>query len=75
MAKVKLIDRTPSAYEYPLLIKYLLRTPLIHAPKQEIVYRELKRYDYRTLAERVGKLANALVSLGVGPGETIGVMD
>ncbi len=75
MAKVRLIDRTPSAYEYPLLIKYLLRTPLIHAPKQEIVYRELKRYDYRTLAERVGKLANALESLEVRPGDTIGVMD
>ncbi|HYA40350.1 MAG TPA: long-chain fatty acid--CoA ligase [Syntrophobacteraceae bacterium] len=75
MAPVKLIDRTPSAYSYPLLIKHLLRTPLIHAPKQEIVYRELKRYDYDTFAERVGRLANTLKSLGVAPGDTIGVMD
>jgi fatty-acyl-CoA synthase len=75
MAPVKLIERTPSAYSYPLLIKQLLRTPLVHAPKQEIVYRELKRYDYRTLAERIGRLANAMKSLGIGPGDTIGVMD
>ena len=75
MAPVKLIDRTPSAYSYPLLIKHLLRTPLVHAPKQEIIYRELKRYDYRALGERIGRLANALKSLGVGPGDTIGVMD
>ncbi len=75
MAGIKLIDRTPSAYEFPLLIKHLLRTPLIHAPNQEIVYREFKRYDYRTLGERVGRLANALESLGVGSGATVGVMD
>ncbi len=71
----ELIDRTPSAYAYPLLIKNILRTPLVHSPKQEIVYRELKRYDYLALAERVGKLANALESLGVKPGNTVGVMD
>jgi len=71
----ELIDRTPSAYAYPLLIKHILRTPLVHSPKQEIVYRELKRYDYLALAERVGKLANALESLGVKPGNTVGVMD
>ncbi len=33
------------------------------------------RYDYRTLGARVGKLANLLTSLGVKPGDTIGVMD
>ena len=75
MAPISLIDRTPSAYGYPLLIKQLLKTPLVHAPKQEIVYRELKRFNYTTLAERIGRLANALESLGVGPGDTIGVMD
>ncbi|MDQ1239986.1 MAG: hypothetical protein QG577_2172 [Thermodesulfobacteriota bacterium] len=45
------------------------------APKQEIVYRELKRYDYLTLADRVGKLAGALESLGVQAGKTVGIMD
>ena len=44
-----LIERTPSAYDYPLLIKHLLHTPLATAPKQEIVYRDISRYTYRTL--------------------------
>src|SRR3954468_3309142 len=70
-----LIERTPSAYSYPLLIKHLLHTPLAHAPDQEIVYRDLKRYDYRTLRRRIGQLANGLADLGVGPGDTVAVMD
>src|SRR4028118_317004 len=49
-----LIERTPSAYSYPLLIKHLLHTPLAHAPEQEIVYRDLHRYDYRALRRRMG---------------------
>jgi len=36
-------------HAYPLLIKRLLMTPLLHAPDQEIVYRKLKRYSYRIL--------------------------
>lgn len=70
-----LIESTPSAYSYPLLIKHLLHTPLAHAPEQEIVYRDLKRYDYRTLRQRIGQLANGLDSLGVQPGDTVAVMD
>ena len=27
-----LIERTASAYNYPLLVKHLLHTPLAHAP-------------------------------------------
>lgn len=69
------IERTPSAYDYPLIIKQLLRTPLIYSPHQEIVYRDLKRYDYVEFNERVGKLANTLKDLGVRPGDTVGVMD
>ncbi len=71
----KTIDRTESAYEYPLLIKNILRSALVYAPKQEIVYRDLKRYDYTTLDKRIGRLANALESLGVKAGDTVGVMD
>ena len=74
-APTKPIESTPSAYSYPLLIKHLLHTPLRHAPDQEIVYRDLVRYDYRTLAQRIGRLANGLASLGVGPGDTVGVLD
>ena len=39
----KLIEVSPSAYEYPLLIKHLLHYPLANAPDQEIVYRDLRR--------------------------------
>ncbi|MBW1840186.1 MAG: fatty acid--CoA ligase [Deltaproteobacteria bacterium] len=72
---VRMIERTPSADPYPLLIKNLLRTPLIYSPNQEIVYRDQMRYDYTTFSQRVSQLANALESLGVKPGDTVAVMD
>lgn len=70
-----LIEHTPSAYQYPLLIKHLLHTPLAHAADQEIVYRDLHRFDYRTLVQRIGRLASGLASLGVKPGNTVAMMD
>lgn len=70
-----LIERTASAYAYPLLIKQLLHTPLAVAPDQEIVYRELKRYRYRELRNRIGRLAGALAGVGIGSGDTVAVMD
>ena len=70
-----LIPRTPSAYDYPLLIKNLLLFPVVDNPDQEIVYRELYRGNYRKLRERVGRLANLLTGLGVKPGQTVAVMD
>jgi fatty-acyl-CoA synthase len=75
MISTNLIERTPSAYGYPLLVNHLLHTALATAPTQEIVYRDLKRYDYRTLRERIGQLASALADLGVTPGHTVAVMD
>lgn len=71
----QLIDRTPSAYNYQLIIKQLLHTPLVYSPNQEIVYRDLKRHDYTALKKRIGQLANVLQDQGVKPGDTIGVMD
>ncbi len=70
-----LIERTASAYSYPLLIKHLLHTALVHAPEQEIVYRDACRYSYRTLNERIQRLAAGLAGLGVSPGDTVAVMD
>jgi fatty-acyl-CoA synthase len=70
-----LIERTPSAYGYPLLVKHLLHTALATEPNREIVYRDLTRYDYRTLRQRIGKLASALALLGVEPGDTVAVLD
>jgi len=70
-----LIERTASAYSYPLLIKNLLAYPVVDNPDQEIVYRDQLRFDYRTLRERICRLANALTDLGVKPGDTVAVMD
>jgi fatty-acyl-CoA synthase len=70
-----LISRTESAYDYPLLIKNLLLCPVVDAPDQEIVYRGSFRQTYRDLRVRVQRLANALISLGVKPGDTVAVMD
>jgi len=70
-----LIEHTPSSYDYPLLIKHLLHTPLATAPEQEIVYRDIHRYTYRTLRQRIGRLASGLAGLGVKPGDTVAVMD
>lgn len=71
----KTIPPTPSAYNYPLLIKSLLSTPLIYAPDQEIVYRDHMRYTYANMGRRVEKLANALSRLGVESGDTVAVME
>jgi len=64
-----------SAYKYPLLIKQLWHAPLVQAPDQVIVYRDIKRFTYRQLRERVGRLASSLARLGVGAGDTVGVLD
>jgi fatty-acyl-CoA synthase len=71
----RLIQTTKSAYNYPLLIKHLLHAPLQHSADQEIVYRDHRRFTYRMLRERIGRLASALAELGVRPGDTVGVMD
>ena len=71
----RLIQKTPSAYAYPLLIKNILITPILYAPDQEIVYRDKLRMTYRDLYQRINRLASALTGLGVGPDDTVGVMD
>jgi fatty-acyl-CoA synthase len=60
---------------YPLLIKQLLHTPLANTPDQEILYRDISRYSYRGLKERIARLAGALAALGVRHGQTVAVMD
>lgn len=70
-----LIQRTMSAYAYPLLIKNLLNAPVIEDPQQQIVYRDQQRYSYAEFRQRVCKLANALTDMGVRPGDTVAVMD
>lgn len=71
----KNIKATPSAYNYPLLIKQLLLTPLVHSPDREIVKADGSRFNYRVLNERIGRLASGLSRLGVDSGATVAVMD
>jgi fatty-acyl-CoA synthase len=75
MIKTKLIPRTESAYDTPLLIKTLLQQSLRYFPDREIVYRNLFRMNYFELNSRIRKLANVLTNIGLQPGETVGVMD
>ena len=59
----RMIAVTPSAYQYPLLIKQLLHAPMMQAPSKEIVYRDLKRLTYAELRDRIGRLASALAAI------------
>ncbi|NLX18270.1 MAG: AMP-binding protein, partial [Desulfobulbus sp.] len=70
-----LIQRTASAYAYPLLIKNLFLAPVVDNPNQEIVYRDHMRYTYREMRLRIHRLANALSALGVKKGDTVAIMD
>lgn len=67
--------KSASAYDYPLLIKHLLHTPLANYPDREIVYSDRGCYSYRMFGERLARLANVLKELGVGHGDTVAVMD
>ena len=62
-------------YHYPLIIKKLLNTPLIYSPDQEIVFDDRNRYTYRTLNERINRLASGLAKLGVVKGDIVAVFD
>jgi len=69
-----IIQRTPSAYDYPLLIKNLFFCPVRDNPEQVIVYRGA-HFTYREFRQRVHRLAGALIKLGVKRGDTVAVMD
>jgi fatty-acyl-CoA synthase len=73
--KGRLIERTASGHGYPLLIKELLKSGLLRAPEQEIVSADGQRTTYREFGQRVGRLASGLAGFGIGPGDTVGVMD
>ncbi len=64
-----------NAYQYPLLIKHLLNTPILYAADQEIVYKDIARHSYAEFHRRVNSLAHGLNSLGAGPEDTIAVLD
>lgn len=70
-----LIHATKSAYNYPLLIKNILKFPCADNPAREIVYRDLRRFTYAELRQRINRLASALTRMGVKAGDTVAVMD
>ena len=69
------INVTPSAYEFPLLIKQLLITPIARASQHQIVSINGLRYGYPELVRRIARLAQTLDRLQVSPGATVAVMD
>jgi fatty-acyl-CoA synthase len=75
VVRTSLIQGANSAYRFPLIFKHLWHAPLSQAPDQEIVYRDLKRFTYREIRCRIGRLASALFKIGVRPGDTVGVLD
>ena len=62
-------------YEYPLILKKLLKDPLIKSPDREIVYADRHRGTYRDLNESITRLASGLTGLGAVAGDTIAVFD
>lgn len=62
-------------YDYQLIIKHILETPLIYAPEQEIIYRDKVRMTYRDFHRRLHQLASALEALGVRQGDTVCMFD
>ena len=75
MLQTRVIKPAANAYQYPLLIKRLLLSGLRYERSREIVYRDRLRYDYRTLNQRIARLANVLTEAGVRPGDTVAVID
>ena len=63
------------AYDYPLIIKKLLNTPLIYSPDEEIIYRDQFRYTYRGFYGNVQRLGRMLARFGVNHGDVVAVMD
>ena len=75
MLNTRVIKPTPGAHSTPLLIKNILLSGQRYERSQEIVYRDISRYDYATFNQRICRLANALSAAGVKAGDTVAVMD
>ena len=75
MLNTRILKPTDEAHSTPLLIKNLLLSGQRYERTQEIIYRDISRYDYTTFNERVCRLANALTKAGVKAGDTVAMMD
>ena len=69
------LQAAPTVYDYPLILRHLMHTPLLNAGNNEIVYADKSRYTYKDFDRRLRRLASGLESLGLGKGNTIAVMD
>ncbi len=70
-----MVEMGSEAYEYQLLIKHILESGVRYAPKQEIVYRDVWKYTYKDMYERVHKLANSLKEMDVKKGTKVAVLE
>nr|WP_296778910.1 long-chain-fatty-acid--CoA ligase [Rhodococcus sp. (in: high G+C Gram-positive bacteria)] len=76
-----IVKGLPSTHgdHYQLNTTNLIRHAVRTYPEQEIVYRqtdgEWGRYTYADAYKRVQQAANVLTDLGVGPGDTVGLLD
>lgn len=70
----KILQSADSAYHYPLLIKQLLTSQQRFETGNEIVSGP-HRFSYAEFNQRICRLANALKAAGIGPGDTVAVMD
>lgn len=75
MLNTRILKPTDEAHSTPLLIKNLLLSGQRYERTQEIIYRDISRYDYVTFNQRVCRLANALTKAGVKAGDTVAMMD
>ena len=64
-----------TAYDYPLILKYVLTSGVNWAPDQEILYRDQFRYTYKDMYRRVLSLAGAFQQAGIRKGSRVGVME
>ena len=78
---LQIVQGCPSTMgdDYQLNTTTLIRHAARTHPEQEIVYRTAgggwSRYTYGDCYARIGRTANALRTLGVGPGDRVGVLD
>ncbi|WP_432696109.1 fatty acid--CoA ligase [Marinobacterium sp. YM272] len=70
----RILQSADSAYDYPLLIKQLLQSNQRFETEHQIVSGDY-RFSYAEFNERICRLANALKAAGIGPGDTVAVMD
>ena len=75
MLNTRVLKPADEAHSTPLLIKNLLLSGRRYESSQEIVYRDISRYDYKTFNARICQVANALTKAGVKAGDTVAVMD